>query len=421
MAYTTTFQSQPTKYVYLDSSPIEYQIKVAYGGGDDVPVLVECTLTIRQNSTTYTETVQKAVSSYGTNEAYFYFDFSEVVKKYTFPVLEFSDVADTDARHLQEMDCYFQPSFQLYVEDGTTTLIESEGVAFTPSITTVGAIRGRFQVDNATREINDYLFLGNAGVTSKSILSTRPNGGKIGALEWEIAALPVMGDFYASGQPLNAMKITCYYAGLTTINTTALTFPNNTTVKDDLYYIVPIGTANVGGVFPFGTPVSYDVTFGYLSGGGSFTAKYAAVTRTIVKCTPEAKVIFFNSLGGIDCFNFYSERVQEYDSESTTYIKQQAQYFYSNINVSATGGEKLNATSVQKIKLQTVCSVEEYEWLARELLISGKAYIMLSNFGMDSTLIPVNVLSSSVEAYNSQTVEYFASFEFQFANPLLSL
>ena len=421
MAYTITFSSQPTKFVYLNSSPIEYYIKVAYGGGDDVPALIECTLTIRQAGVTYTETVQKTAAVYGTLEAYFYFDFSEIVKKYTYPVLAFADIADTDVRHLHIMDCYFQPSFQLFVEDGTTGLIESEGSPFTPSIATVGAIRGRFQADNPTREINDYLFLGNAGVTSKSILSTRPNNGLIGKLEWEVAALPVMGDFFASGQPLNAMKVTCYYAGLTTINNVALAFPNNTTVKDGLYYIVPIGTANVGGVFPFGSPNSYEVTFGYLSGGGTFTAKYAAVKRNIVACQPEAKVMFFNSLGGIDFFNFYFERVQEYESESNTYLKQQAKLFYSNINISATGGEKLNATSVQKIRLQTKCTTAEYGWLAKELLLSGKAYIMLENFGIDSTIIPVTVISSNIEAYNSETSEYFASFEFQFANPILSL
>jgi len=421
MAYTVTFSSQPTKYVYLDSSPIEYYIKVAYGGGDDVPALIECTLTIVQAGVTYTETVQKTAAVYGSLAAYFYFDFSEIIKKYTYPVLSFADIADTDARHLNIMDCYFQPSFQLFVEDGTTGLTESEGSPFTPSIATVGAIRGRFQTDNATRDINDYLFLGNSGVTSKSILSTRPNGGKIGALEWEVGALPVMGDFFASSEPLNAMKVTCYYTGLTTNNNVNLTFPNNTTIKDDLYYIVPIGTANVGGVFPFGTPNSYEVTFGYLSGGGTFTKKYAPIRREIVNCVPDAKVIFFNSLGGIDFFNFYFERVQEFEANRNAYSKQQPSFFYTNINVSRTGGEVLTANSLQKITLQTKCTAEEYAWLAKELLLSGKAYIMLENFGIDSTLIPVNLLSSNIEAYNSETAEYFTTFEFQYSNPILSL
>jgi hypothetical protein len=422
MAYTITFSSQPTKYVYLDSSPIEYYIRVVYGGGDDVPALIECTLTIRQAGVTYTETVQKTAAVYGTLEAYFYFDFSEIVKKYTYPVLAFADIADTNARHLNIMDCYFQPSFQLFVEDSTTGLIESEGSPFTPSIATVGAIRGRFQTDNATRDINDYLFLGNSGVTSKSILSTRPNGGKIGALEWEVAALPVMGDFFASSEPLNGVRVVSTMPnGTTNISTDFLTFPNNTTVKDDLYYIVPIGTANLTSLISAGA-VSYTVQFGFKAAiGPGFTVKYAAISRVITTCVPEAKVIFFNSLGGIDFFNFYFERVQEYEADRSTYSKQHAKLFYSHINVSATGGEVLTANSLQKIKLQTKCTTEEYAWLAKELLLSGKAYIMLENFGIDSTLIPVNLLSSNVEAYNSETAEYFTNFEFQYSNPILSL
>lgn len=416
MAYTITFEEEPNKLVYLAGNPVEYLVKVAYGGGDDLPVTMVATFTVVQGGVSYVQSLTKTVKYYGTNEAYFYFDFSGILKRYVYPKLQYSNIADTDALHLGVMDCYFGSiGFQLYVEDANG-LIVSQGSPVNPATTTVGVTRGLFQDDNETRDILDYLFVGNSGTTSKSLLSFRPNGAKIGVSEWEVMALLCVGDIQASSQPLNSMKVTCYYTGLTTVNNVALAFPNNTVIKDDLYYIVPIGTANVGGVFPFGVPNSYEVTFGYLSGGGTFTAKYAAVKRTIVSCTPETKVIFFNSLGGIDCVNFYYSRSDVYESESESFTKQKPDFFYNSVNISERGAKKIRAFSLNSTELQTECSKAEYEYLAKELLNSTEVYIITQDFGIETKLIPVIVTSSEIEGYNSETAELFTTFKFQYAN-----
>lgn len=417
MAYTITFEEEPNKLVYLAGNPVEYLVKVAYGGGDDLPVTMVATFTVVQGGVSYTQSLTKTVKYYGTNEAYFYFDFSGCLKRYVYPKLQYSNIADTDALHLNVMDCYFSSiGFQLYVEDANGLII-SQGSPVNPATTTVGVTRGLFQDDNETRDILDYLFVGNSGTTSKSLLSFRPNGAKIGVSEWEVMALLCVGDIQASSQPLNGVRVTSTMPdGTTSIATGLLTFPNNTVIKDDLYYIVPVGTANLTGLISAGA-VSYTVEFGYKTAvGPGFTRKFATINRTIVSCTPETKVIFFNSLGGIDCVNFYYSRSDVYESESESFTKQKPDFFYNSVNISERGAKKIRAFSLNSTELQTECSKAEYEYLAKELLNSTEVYIITQDFGIETKLIPVIVTSSEIEGYNSETAELFTTFKFQYAN-----
>lgn len=419
MAYTITFEKEPDKLVYFAGNPIEYLVKVAYGGGDNIPATMVLNFNVVQNGITYNQTITKTVKYFSGNNAFFYFDLSGVVSQYVFPVLEAADIKDTDALQITEMDCYIGTMlFFLYVED-TDGLIVVEGSPSTPTLDKLGIIRGLFQYDNDTRDIDNYIFVGTSGATSLLPLTTRPDNGNIGVDEWEVFSIGIIGDIAASSQPCNALRVTCYYTGLTTTNNLTLNLPNNTVIKDNLYYLIPCGTANVAAAFPFGTTAlqSYKCEVGYLSGGGTFMAKYAGVTRKLTNCLPESKVYFYNSLGGVDCFNFYRSRNDVFRSDSETFTKQQPSFFYDDISLTNTGTEKLRALSFQSTKLETLCTQEEYEWLAKELLTSTKAFLQVSDFGIDNPyLYPVIVTSSEAESYNWDTGELYASFEFQYAN-----
>ncbi len=423
MAYTITFENEPTKIVYMAGSPVEYLVKVAYGGGDPEPATMILTFAMVQGGATYNETVTKTVQYFNGTEAYFYFNIFEIVKKYVYPELTFDDLADSNARNADTMDCYITSiNFQLYVED-TSGLIVVEGSPVNPAATTLGFIRGLFQDNDTTRDILDYLFVGTGGMTALQPLTTRPAGGYIGGNEWDVFSIAIVGDVLASGRPVNGYMVSAVYAsGLTSNTNVALTLPNNTAIKDKLYYIIPSGTANLGAAgFPLGLSglASYTVTLGNCAAFpvGTFIAKYESVSRTVTNCVPETKVIFFNSLGGIDCFNFYKSREDVFHSESETFTKQQPAFFYDNISVATTGTEKTKAFSKRQTKLETFCTQEEYEWLATELLTSTKVYIMISDFGLDTQIYPVTVVSAEATAYNLDTGELYANFEFQYSNP----
>ena len=71
MAYTITFEKEPDKLVYFAGNPIEYLVKVAYGGGDNIPATMVLNFNVVKNGITYNQTITKTVKYFSGNNAFF--------------------------------------------------------------------------------------------------------------------------------------------------------------------------------------------------------------------------------------------------------------------------------------------------------------------------------------------------------------
>lgn len=336
-----------------------------------------------------------------TGDNNFVFDFSRHLQIYLG-----SDVETLNATARVQAENTAKPFYIKYAEEYRIPDSNNEPIITTQTLTddvsnTKVAFNTAIQyVDYRNKEIvstnynmNDF----TTASSTKRFLTNMPSSVKIGSSEHFFLTLPetivagtyvIKVDTYNSSNALIASNNYATYTGVAAYRA----------------YNVPSGTSNLSSVITAATAY-YDV---YLY-NTTFSVQQTEKKRFIINrdCKPlELRFEWLNQLGGMDSYTFIGHQNKQSSIERKQYKR--------NLNAARVIPER-QYTTTQNISTDTFTvnsgrvDYETSEWL-QELFNDVETYVII-----DGQRLPVQILSDSIDVWNTQGNSYNITFEYRFA------